>query len=137
MDGFLSKKEYAQSPATRLTTKLRLLLCLECYIWQVFFKKSLTDSIMARFLNKSLSVRHNMLGFLAFFFCFVISSTPFSNNSANNFLDTYPLSANSFPKRLFVRCFMTFWLRSSTLPGVRQKLRISPQSFMTRWSLKP
>lgn len=137
MDGFFGKKEYAQRPATRLTTKLQLLLYLECSIWQVFFRKSFTDSITARLRRKSLSVRCSIPGCLAFFFCLVINSTPFSRSSTNSFLETYPLSANNFPKRSFVRNFMTFLLRSSTLPGVRQKLRISPRSLMARWSLKP
>ena len=113
MDGFFSKKEYAARPATKLTTKLHLFLCLECSIWQVFFKKSFTDSITARFRSRSLSVRCSIPGFLVFFFCLMISSTPFSRSSTNNFLDAYPLSANSFPKRFFVRDFMTFLLRSS------------------------
>ncbi len=108
MDGFLGKKEYAARPATRLTTKLQPLLCLECSIWQVFFRKSFTDSITACFLSRSLSVRCNIPGFLAFFFCLVINSTPLSRSSTNSFLETYPLSANSFPKRLFGKLFYDF-----------------------------
>ena len=110
MDGFFSKKEYAQRPATRLTTKLRLLLCLECSIWQVFFRNSIINFITARFRNRSLSVRCSIPELLAFFFCLVIHSTPFSRSPTN-----------SFPKKFFVRDFMTLLLRSFTLPGVRSR----------------
>ena len=132
MDGFFGKKEYAQRPAITFTTKLQLLLCLECSIWQVFFKKSLTDSIMARFLKKSRSAKRIIPCFFAFLFCLVISSTSRSRSSSNRFLETYPLSANTFPKISFVRYFMTFQLRSSTLPGVRHKFGSSPRSLITR-----
>ena len=43
-EGFLGRKEYAERPDIKLTTKLQMLLCLECSIWQVFFRKSFTDS---------------------------------------------------------------------------------------------
>lgn len=100
MDGFWSKKEYAARPAIRLTTKLQLLLCLECSIWQVFFRKLFTDSITARFLNRSLSVKRSIPGFFAFFFCLVMSCTPLSNSFSNSFLDTYPYLQTVFRKVL-------------------------------------
>lgn len=71
-------------------------------------------------------------GFLAFFFCFVISSTPLSRSSSNSFLYAYPLSANSFPNSFFVKPSITFRLRSSTLAGIRQKRRSSPRSLTAR-----
>ena len=109
IDGFFGKNEYATSPDTRLVIKLPPLLCLECSIWQIFFKKSFTLSITARFLNRMRSLNCSNLWFLLFFLCLVI-------------------------KAMF---FFTFGLRSSTFPGVTQKLRMSPYSLMVRCRLKP
>lgn len=50
---------------------------------------------------------------------------------------THTLICKQFSERFFVRCSITFWLRPSTLPDVRQKFNISPRSLMTRWNLKP
>ena len=70
IDGFLGKKEYAAMPDTRFTTKLQQLLCLECSIWHIFLRKSLTDSITARFLRSILSESSIRLLVLEFFFLF-------------------------------------------------------------------
>ena len=78
IDGFLGKKEYAAIPETKFTKKLQQLLCLECSIWHIFLRKSIIDSITARFLKSILSESSRILFFLAFFFCFVTSCMPFS-----------------------------------------------------------
>ena len=98
------------------------------------FRKLLTDSFTALFLRKSLLERRNIPRSFAFLFYVVINSTLCFKSSLSSFLDTSPLSANNFLKRSLVRCFITFRLRSSALPGVRQKLKTFPQSLITRWS---
>ena len=55
MDGFFGKKQYAAKAASVLTTKFSTLLCLECSTWAMFFNSSLTVSMMALFLSRSLS----------------------------------------------------------------------------------
>ena len=116
---FFCKKEYFTRPATKLTTKLQQLLCLECSIWQIFFEKSLTNSITALFRRKSLSERRNISGF----FCLVINSIYYFKRSSNSFLETYPLSANNLQKRSLVKWLMTFRSRSSTLHGVFKNIQ--------------
>ena len=84
IDGFLGKRLYAMSPATRFEAKLSMHLCLVCSIWQTFLSSSLTVSTSALFLSRILSCRF-MREFFMFFLSLVtrcMSSTKRVSNSS-------------------------------------------------------
>ena len=111
-------------------------LCLECSICAIFFSSSLTDSTRARFRSMILSAT-DISEFLILLLTFVTSCIPFMNRNSKSCLPIYPLSPQSFPLTFPMNDSEYNGSRSSTLPGVNMKLRISPRSFIIRCSLKP
>jgi hypothetical protein len=102
----------------------------------MFFRKSFTDSITARFRNSILSIISISLFFM-FFRSLVINWIPCRYKRSNSTSEIYPLSSNSFPLSSRHKKPMTSKFRSSMLPAVRQKKHISPMSLIIRCSLKP
>ena len=136
MAGFFSKKQYAAMAESELAIKLLKERCLECSIWAMFFNSSLTVSIKARLLSRILSATL-IREFFMLFFTLVISCMPLRKRFSNRACPIYPLSAQSLPFMFFRNFFCFNGSRSSTLPGVNMKLRISPLSLIIRCNLKP
>ena len=133
MDGFLGRRLYAMSPATRFEAKLSMHLCLVCSIWQTFLSSSLTVSTSALFLSRILSCRF-MREFFMFFLSLVTRCMSSTKRVSNSSRLMYPLSAKSFPKSLCVKSLSFKGSRSSTFPGVSVHCMISPRSLMTMCS---
>ena len=110
--------------------------CLECSIWAIFLSSSSTDSTRALLRSIILSATDNS-EFLMLFLTLVTSWIPFMNRNSNSYLPIYPLSPQSLPLMFSINDSEYSGSRSSTLPGVNIKFRISPLSLMIRCSLKP
>jgi hypothetical protein len=101
-----------------------------CSTWHMFFRKSFTDSITARFPNSILS----LISISLFFICFrslVINGMPFLYKRSNSPWELYPRSPKSFPFSSRHNRPMT-----SMVPAVRQKEHSSPLSMQGK-AVKP
>lgn len=130
MQGFFGKQQYAAKAPRVLTMKLSNDLCLECSTCAIFFNSSFTVSMMALFLNNSLS---DMLisAPLILFFSFVTSCIPSTKRRSNRCLLIYPLSATSLPYRNSTKALYSRGCLSSTSPGVIMKFSSTPFSLHT------
>ena len=136
IDGFLGIRLYAISPATRFDAKLSIERCLVCSMLQTFFNSSLTVSTSTLFLSSILSYR-SISEFFMFFFIFVTRCMSSTKRFSKSSRLMYPLSANIFPKSLWVKSLFFNGSRSSAFLGVRAHCIISPRSLITMCSLKP
>ena len=121
-------------PAIKLLRKFQRLRWRWCSIWQLFFSRWFTLSIIALFLSNSWSTRVIHLFFI-FFLPFVKRCIPFSINVLVSFSEIYPRSANAFPFTPFT--ISGIGLQSSTLPVVSLNATISAWWLMIRWSVNP
>ena len=98
--GFFGNIQYAAIAPSMFTIKLSKHLCQECSIWAIFFNSSLTVSIMALFLKRSLSETLIKAPFILLL-SFVISCIPFTNNLWKSSWPIYHLSPTNFPMQSF------------------------------------
>ena len=116
--------------------KLCIERCRECTRFALFFSSSLMHSMIYLFLIIILSHTGMSLFFILALSPWT-SPIPWLNRLSKSSCLMYPLSANTFPWRIFVNTVHTLLSLSSTFAPVRQNVITSPESLQSRCSLNP